>query len=277
MLGRTGLPEGGGIVRFPSPERIVSLSADGTHLQALSSAGVFYRGDDFRNRDLGGFNWTDRWGGFFAGGPGLKEEISAARGWSVMDAHPFQVGEYEDRLGTVHGIGAGTAHLYLLDPDGRRLRFNDWWLPPDWSRQICLPERGTFTAVTMSVSAATLMVLDAGGRVFTRLYDFDTSGEDDLLPYSYLITGSSGFTRALPAEDWRRQPDITGGRITRRIAIFQNGKGNAARVLRVEGEKEGASGFYFKAIFDEAWSFEETGLPLRGEPLGDPAPAGTCW
>jgi hypothetical protein len=164
----------------------------------------------------------------------------------------------------------GVAHLYRIGPTGRTLFFNDWWLPADWSRQICLPDRGTFFAENMSASASTIFVIGTLGEMYTRLYDFDTGGENDTLVYSFLITEASGETRALPAEHWRRQPDITDGLITSRITIFQDGQGNAARMLRVEGVRDGHTGFYFKHIFDDDWSFEETGTRVCGPFLNAP-------
>jgi hypothetical protein len=278
LLG-TGLPAGGGLTRFEPPTEIVELSADGTWLHALSPAGVFYRGTDFQG-DLGpGFSWSDSWGHPAATGPGLTTEFPTTHGWSVSDSQVAGVHHYEDRLGTSHGVGLGVAHLYRLGVDGRSLYMNDWWLPADWSRQICLPERGTFYAENLSASGSTLLLVGALGELYTRLYDFDTSGENDTLVYSFLITAPSGDTRALPAEDWRRQPDVTDGLITRRISIFQNGQGNAARVLRVEGVREGRTGFFHKRIFDAGWAFEETGhrvcgpfLNVPGRPPPEPAP-----
>lgn len=269
LLG-TGLPAGGEVVRFDPPTEIIELSGDGTWLHALSSAGVFYRGTDFTGDVHASFTWSDTWGHPAATGPGLTTELPVARGWSVSDSQGGGVHHYEDRLGTTHGVGLGVAHLYRVGPTGRTLFFNDWWLPADWSRQICLPDRGTFRAESLSVSASTLFVVGPLGELYTRLYDFDTAGENDTLVYSYLIDAAAGDTRALPAEDWRRQPDITDGLITSRITIFQDGQGNAARMLRVEGVRDGRTGFYFKRIFDEGWSFEETGYRVCGPFLNAP-------
>ncbi|HSA24398.1 MAG TPA: hypothetical protein P5076_23255, partial [Myxococcota bacterium] len=265
-----GLPAGGGLTHFEPPTEIVELSGDGTWLHALSSAGVFYRGTDFTQDIQASFTWSDAWGHPGATGPGLTLEFPATHGWSVSDSQVAGVHHYEDRLGTSHGVGMGVAHLYRVGADGRSLHMNDWWLPADWSRQICLPERGTFFGENLSASASTLFIIGALGEMYTRLYDFDTSGENDTLEYSFLITAPSGDTRALPAEDWRRQPDVTDGLITRRITIFQDGQGNAARVLRVEGVREGRTGFYHKRIFDAAWSFEDTGQRVCGPFLNAP-------
>ncbi|MBU1241258.1 hypothetical protein KKF84_21700, partial [Myxococcota bacterium] len=151
------------------------------------------------------------------------------------------------------------------------LFFNDWWLPNDWSRQICTPDRGTFPAVNMSASASTVMLIGPRGNIYTRLYDFDTGGENSLLEYSYIIDGPSGTTRKLPSEDWRLQPPITEGFITKRITVFQTGKGNAARTLRVEGVLGGERGYFEKGIYDPAWTFVYTGEPRSNPIINDPA------
>lgn len=41
-------------------------------------------------------------------------------------------------------------------------------------------------------------------------------------------------------------------------------------MLRVEGVRDGRTGFYFKRIFDDAWSFEETGYRVCGPFLNAP-------
>lgn len=269
LLG-TGLPAGADITRFDPPAGIVEISADGTWLHALSPAGVLYRGTDLTGDAHSSFSWSDSWGHPAATGPGLTIEFPTTYGWSVSDSQVAGVHHYEDRLGTVHGVGLGVAHVYRIEENGRELFFNDWWLPADWSRQICLPERGTFFAENLSVSASTIFVVGTLGELYTRLYDLDTGGENDTLVYSYLITAAAGDTRALPAEDWRRQPDIADGLITGRITIFQDGEGNAARTLRVEGVRDGRGGFFHKRIFDEHWEFEETGYRVCGPFLNAP-------
>ncbi len=264
LLGRTGLPEGPHLDRFEPPSRVEEISADGCHLHAVSSDGIFYRGTDLRRQGLSSFSWTDRWGWPAANGKGLKIEFPTIRGWAVSDSHPFDVDHYEDILGIEHPVGLGVAHVYRLSPDGRQIHFNDWWLPADWSRRVCGPQRGSFQARSIAASASTLFLLGVDGAMYTRLYDFDTAGENDLLTYSYVLDGPSGSTRALPAEPWQRQPDIPRGRLTDRIAIFQDGEGNRARVLRVEAELDGAAGYFEKRLDEERWSFHETGSPLVG-------------
>ena len=246
------------------------------HLQAISSDGVLYRGSNMQTDVRGWLTWTDRWGWPAGRGDGLTTEFSTERGWAGSDSHPSNIKNYTDGNGQQHSVGLGVAHLYRLGPAGQQIYFNDWWLPNDWSRQICGPDRGRFRALNLSASGSTLFVIGGGGELYTRLYDFDTAGENPLYTYSFIVQGPAGTTRALPAEPWRRQPDID-GEITRRITIFQTGAGNAARTLRVEGRRDGETGVFFKGIDEATWSFEATGAELA-EPLvqplaGSPSPA----
>jgi hypothetical protein len=269
LLGDSGVPEGSGLVRSDPPTELVAISVDGTWIHGISPEGVIYRGSDMRRGLGGGFSWTDRWGWPAARGPGLALEEDAGRGWSVSDSHPFDVDHYEDIFGQEHSVGLGVGHVYRVSPDGTRVHWNDWWLPADWSRQLCTPERGGLRVLALSASASTLFALTEDGSLWTRLWDFDTSGENDLLTYSYLEESVSSSVRGLPAEPWRRQPVIPEGRATDRITIFQDGEGNGARVLRVEGSLDGALGLFEKRIDEEAWRFVETGQPLRGRSLDE--------
>ncbi|MBN2359393.1 MAG: hypothetical protein JXR83_08055 [Deltaproteobacteria bacterium] len=274
LLGENGLPSGCGLVNFGPPERIAEISVDGIHLMALSDAGVFYRAENSTQDIRSWIQWEDRWGWPAGIGDGLTAEFSTERGWSVGDSNQLGVQYYTDVKGTRHDVRLGVAHIYRLDPAGRRIHYNDWWLPDDWSREICGPERGTFVAANISVSASTLFLIGTGGAMYTRLWDFDISGESDLLTYSYIHPGGDDNVRALPAEGWRRQPDVD-GLVTRTIAIYQTGQGNAARGLRVEGERDGRSGFFFKNLEDPSWQFEETGAPLRAPFINDAAALAT--
>jgi len=278
LLGRTGRPEGCGLEHTEPPERIVAISADGAHLTALSADGVFYRATDLRNDADDGFGWTDAWGWLAATGPGLRWELgdidAGPPRFDVADSHPFDVATYQDGGGATHSVGLGVAHVYALGPRGRRIYYNDWWLPADWSRQICGPERGAFEAVALSASASTLFVVDAAGRMYTTLQDFDASGENPLYTYSFVAPGVPGAVRRLPMPGWRRQPAVPdGGEITARITVFQDGEGNAARVLRVEGRRGEVTGYFDKRIDDDAWTFHRSDAPLSGPTLTRPPPA----
>lgn len=263
LLGPTGLPE-----TPEPPAAITEVSADGCHLQAISDAGVFYRATDLRN-DAQSLSWTDDWGGAMGWGPGLRTQFGTERGWSVSDSHPWDVATYTDIGQVDHSVGLGVAHVYRLGDEGRSVHFNDWWLPADWSRQICGPERGTVSAATISASASTLMLLGQDGTVYTRLYDLDTAGENDWLTYSYVAPDETA--RALPAQGWAVQPEVPGGRLSGRVAIAQDGQGNSARLLRVEAELDGVMGLWEKHLEDPDWVWVETGVEPPAEFLDDTA------
>lgn len=262
LLSRTGQPEGCDVVQFPPPQKLVSISADGIHLQALSKQGVLYRSTNVMGDLKSGFSWTDKWGWPAAGGPGLQSPFGATLKWDVSDSFPFHLKTYQDGNGTTHDIGLGVAHIYALGPQGKKIYFNDWWLPADWSRQACGPRRGTFKAITMSTSASTLFLINAYGEMYTRMHDFDISGENPLLTYTFYSRTPPKHVRKLPMPDWRKQPVLPPTQITSTITILQNGEGNSARELRVEGVKNGKTGYYTKAIFAKTWSFKETGHTL---------------
>lgn len=278
LLGATGKPDGLNLPRAGVPEEVVAVSADDTQLVVISSAGVFYRAQDFTNAQQvegGGLAWTDKWGWLFGEGPALHVEWPTGGNWAMSDSNPGGVGYYTDPNGFDHSVGNGVGTIYRLGPDGWRIHFNELWMPSDWSRQLCGPARGTLRWVGISGSGSTAFVIGEDGAMYTRLYDFDTGGENDLLTYSFVVSGPAGTTRKLPAEPWRAQP-APDGLVTKKITIFQTGQGNAARTLRVEGRHGEQTGFFFKGIYDAAWSFEATGAPPSGpylNPPGAPAPA----
>ena len=233
--------------------RIAELSADGDNLMAVSEAGrVFYM--KFSTR-----KWREKIGKPFGSALYLPEN----RGWAVSHLGPETGNYYEDPDGRQIRNKEGVSTLYVLSKDGLRLSYTDPWLRPGFDYHIDMPLRGRFAAENVSASASTIFLIGRGGRMFTRLADFDTMGCDPLFSYSFTPAAKPGVIR-LPGEDWREQPRIN-GRVTRNIAIIQNGRGNAARELRVEGlDAEDNAGYYTKAIYADAWSFVRTGRAAAG-------------
>lgn len=120
---------------------------------------------------------------------------------------------------------------------------------------------------------------------YTRLADYDTLGNNPALRYTYQIKSNepcknvSGLVPlfsalrigvakiitvkemetviTLPPEDWLKQPMITKGTINvKSITIEQNGIGNNARELRVEGvHMDGTTGYFKKQLLDQDWTF----------------------
>ena len=134
---------------------------------------------------------------------------------------------YNDIHGNPHPIFAGVTTLYLLRKNGHEIVYVDPWIPADWWHQVDLPFRGRMKARNMSVSASTLFIINNVGEMYTRLYDYDTSGQNPILPYSYkndVREGTRKIIRSLPAPDWKLQPAIKGGMITEKITIFRRVK-----------------------------------------------------
>lgn len=151
------------------------------------------------------------------------------------------------------------------------IQFADPWLPRGFDWFIDVPDR--FVAENMSASASTVFIIDKTGRMFTRLIDWDTRGDNPFLPYSYVANDVVFWfyqflvARGLPGHSWQEQPRISGS-ITQNITILQTGVGNAERELRVEGvDAQGSAGYFHKKIFDPEWSFRVTGQPLQAHLL----------
>ncbi len=270
LLNGTGLPSSSpGKPPFSDISSIREISADGDNLVAVSDKYIVYYTKTY--------NW--KWKDHFSALPFTKQLImpSARRAWGISHRGNFMK-YYRDIDGNPHSVSAGVTTLYLLAGDGHTITYADPWLPPAFTHTIDTPEKGTFIAANMSVSGSTLFLISEAGEMYTRLYDFDTSGQNPALPYSYKREQRAetrrNRTRSLPPEDWRRQPGIF-GTITDLITIFQTGEGNESFELRVEGrDAEGRTGYFTKTICGDAWSFVETGLPLKGRPVSpDVAPS----
>jgi len=243
---------------FARPARIVRLAADGDNLLAVDDNGIGYY------TKLSTLEWVDVWGPV-----GLKAPLRIDEGVLAFAMSHRKI-PYEDLDGNPHPVTAGVTTVYALLEQGRRLSYADPWLPAGWTRTLCLPERNTFVAASLSASASTVFVMDTSGRAFTRLADFDTVGDDPALPYSWSRArrrGASSVIRTLPGEDWKAQPRIPGPHSTR-ITITQTGARNVDRELRVEGTE----GVWKKQLTDATWRFERTGAPMQGTLVKGAAP-----
>ena len=279
LYAQTGLPEGA--------DSITEISGDSNCVFAFDNLGRLYRTyteKEVRNSAASPFyvkpfTWIYLYGWpesvVFKQGVTVKNK----RAWS-MGARRKDMLWYEDIFGNEHHYGTmGLETIYFLTESGQEIRFTDSGLPADLSKSFLTPENGRFIAVNLSNSASTNFIIGDRGSMYTRLIDFDTMGCDPMFfkytyePYVSKYKGSeyrSNFESwGLPAEGWRKQPDIKlegRARLTKHISIHQTGQGNAARELRVAGlDKEGNRGFYYKQIFDEEWSFKKCVLALKEE------------
>ncbi|MBI2519652.1 MAG: hypothetical protein HYV97_04520 [Bdellovibrio sp.] len=238
---------------------IVEISADGENLIAIDSSGqVFYT-------KVAKVKWHKKWGKPLPKVLHLEDNLA----WGISHRGPYME-YYNDIHGNPHPIFAGVTTLYLLRKNGHEIVYVDPWIPADWWHQVDLPFRGRMMARNMSVSASTLFIINNVGEMYTRLYDYDTSGQNPILPYSYkndVREGTRKIIRSLPAPDWQLQPAVKGGMITEKITILQTGeKGNGAFELRVEGiNGQGMTGYFRKKIYDSDWEFVATGQQIIGK------------
>jgi len=273
LLGKGGVPFRPEGPSKDDPAQVVELSADATGLVAIAPDGRIFDGE---LDGQGEVRWQYLWGFPYRmlPQPVYLPPSSERSAWAYSLLN--QEGSYsEDIDGNPHTIKRIDT-VYVLSRDGRSIRFNDPWLPPNrFEFQIAGPLGGGFSAVALAASGSTLLVMNRSGEMYTRMVDFDTLGGNPGITYSYqrrrlpseaedqgaTLRGEYPFlfdVRSLPSEAWRAQPPIP-GRFTRRLTVFQNGKGNAARELRVEGEDaEGHPGYWFKPIFGKTWSFVVT-------------------
>ena len=267
LLGSTGLPVQDG---KPMVEAVTEVSIDDARLVAKGSDGFLYRLEDGA--------WAKDWG-LPLPLPGFLKPLALPADttqWTLSMRHA-QVVYYEDLHGNQFNYGAaGCTTVFALRGDGSRIAMADPWFPPDVSREMCGPDRGTFRAVGLASSASVTMVINAEGELFTRFYDYDANGGTPFFHYRYedfpkqVIPGtdprSEPQIRGLPEMPWVEQPRIPGEgqtRLTRRVAVLQNGVGNSARELRVLALGPGGeSGYFSKPLVGGQWTFVQTGEAL---------------
>ncbi len=132
-----------------------------------------------------------RWGPPLWEGPGRKLPGRViAWAWSVLS--PAEDKTWTDVGGTRHPVGERkVSHIWALRDGGRRMTFMDPWLPDDDSYEMCGPYRSRFRAVNLSASGSQIFVIGAHGDLFTRLYDFDLAGHDEVfMSYAYARSAS---------------------------------------------------------------------------------------
>jgi hypothetical protein len=178
---------------------------------------------------------------------------------------------YEDTAGNRIEFGF-TATIYVLDPDGQRIRYWDTGLPPAFYKAFATPERGRLVAERLSTSGSTIFVIDKSGKMYTRMFDYEMNGACPGLRYTFENKKTSKgdeilplfeAERVLPLVGWREQEPIPlqgQAEQTTNISIHLTGQGNAARELRVQGRNaQGEYGYWWRPIFEKEWRFQFTG------------------
>jgi hypothetical protein len=261
---------------FLPPESVREIAADDDTLIAFDNFGRMYVCPLVKNHLDKKFAWSCTFGWPDKEQLVQNKLVENKLGWAT-GTRRGNIKWYTDRFGNEHHWGTmGVTTVYFLTKNGQEIRFTDSGLPADFSKTILGPERGSFIAENISASGSTIFLIDRTGAMYTRLIDYDTMGCDPMF-FKYTYTAEkqpykgsdyrSNFTPwGLPNEDWRRQPPVPlrgMARLTKYICIFQNGRGNDARVLRIAGmSPDGTTGYYWKNLTDNSWQFEKAKLLL---------------
>lgn len=271
---------------LPKDIQITEISTDGVAFVLKDDQDILWRSGEFF-KALSHWTWHKNMG--WLGLPLLSAnhmKSTDALMWDVTDGS-LRVNLYEqDLLGNKHpflpgpdGEPGGIAQIYALSKDRRTLYSNDYWVSTDWRRVSCGPYRSQLKIQSLSSSGSTMFVITEKGDMFTRFWNYNTSGASAptnryTLDPLKAKAGSFYTTRFIPAEPWFPQPPIDGV-ITDRITIFSTGHaGNHARMLRVEGRQEEHIGYFEKLIFAKEWTFVPHGNSLKGMVLDNRAQAG---
>ena len=263
---------------------IVSISVDSNMAVALDSDGWIYSLDNLLSGPLL-WNWTRSYGAPIWLWPGMRVPAEARTPGRWAISHRMSA-SFVDAKGYKHPTEAGLVQLVSLTGGGSRIVFQDPWLPPDYSYEIGGPLGGRFISESISGSGSVTFVTNRYGDMFTRKYDLDLAGANHI-PGRYTWQEQGDLPSApnqweertnpayaaisLPAEDWRHQPKIP-GEVTARISISQTGPTMENRELRVEGRRDGQTGYWHKDLVAEQWDFTPTGLPLAMPVLRDADP-----
>ncbi len=258
--------------------RPYEISSDDRNLIALDPDRKVYTMFGALAESTSKFWWRDTWGlPFWLGGTWRIPQW--VKSWDISFFSPAYDKYHADTEGNLHDVGVGVTHIWMLNESGQRVVFNDPWLPHDTSYETCSPLRGKFKSHVISTNGSKIFVMNEYGDMFTKSYDFDMAGYNGVaFDYTYRTVGPimtdpekvskdnrKWLPRKLPVEDWVKQPKINGV-ITNKISVHKLGPGGEHRVLRVEGMKNGITGYFEKeSQKDEPWTFVPTGEPLKGK------------
>ncbi|GAA4477690.1 hypothetical protein GCM10023094_20380 [Rhodococcus olei] len=264
---------------------LAGISVDDDELIAIDRSGWIYTMDQASQTPIT-WNWTSAFGAPFWFGGGRRVPNGSPGTWSLSVSSPFDNHTYTDIAGRIHYVGwAKMTMVPALTGDGSRITFADPWLPNDDSSEIGGPLGSRFRSAYLSAAGSTMFVMNRYGDMYTRTFDYDSSGSDSVFfryswdsqahkptaPNAGVETLDRGFAAIqLPAPDWIHQPKIP-GEITSAISVHSTGIGPGRRELRVEGRRDGETGFWHKDPDGPGWEFTATSAPLLGTAVENPA------
>ncbi len=272
---------------LPGPRgsnKLMQIGVDSEQMVAIDKTRRVFLNRNAFAKSFSSSKWTSEWGSPLGQGPGIRLPRDTTA-WDFSYLSPNEDVYYTDETGNRHFIGVGVTTIYALRNKGQRITYLDPWLPADYSYEVCGPVRGRFQALSISSSGSVIFLMNKFGDMYTRTYDFDIAGGDNLFFwYTYdkeeaRRTGThrdeglppfyeSLFNRRLiSVTGWKLQPKVN-GHITDRISIIKVRDGGQNRLLRVEGiDKNGKSGFFQKSVFGGNWKFIATGQAVKGNKL----------
>lgn len=277
---------------FLKDKIITEISVDDHNLMALDSEGYIYTASNLLNSKPKKFRWTQKWGAPLWKGPPMKVPPDKIA-WAASFYSPKEDLYYEGVDGQHHCVGEGVTNLYFVDKTGRSIVYLDPWLPNDTSYKVPPPINDQTISrigniIAMSASGSTIFIMDNLGKMFTRIYDFDISGGDEVffrytsegedkeyfdsaiskVTWPIRCAGCRSNKRMLPPPDWKECLPIQDGKITGLITIIKYGVGGKNRLLRVEGiDSKNQVGFFEKDINAVEWHFVKTNRSLEGKIL----------
>ncbi len=245
--------------------RVTQISADLRLLIVLGADRQIYA-HAMPDGDLSPERWTWRWGPYFWLGMGMRMPGDLPS-WEASEFTSDET--FTDTSGR-RQTPIGVATVYLLRRGGHKITYIDPWLPADESREVCGPRRGTVRLARLSASGSTVLAVSRRAEIFTRFYDFDTSGANTVFGrYSWQVERQDSNWQ-LPPAGWVTHADPPGN-VTDAVSISRTGPDASNRLLRIAGwSRKGRPGYWEKPIAATgraAWRFVAVPGRLPGRKL----------
>lgn len=256
----------------------IEIRADGANLMVRDSAGLVHykkvlkesRKPEKEMDTSTTSSWSPRWFDFplarrFSN-PCSEHRLQLPGNtllWSISHRGKFS-GYFNDRKNRKHPEFAMVTTAYaVLRGEENLIHYADPYLIGGFSRKAWGPF-GNFKIETLASSASTVFIT---GRLFhkhgpagktrgyTRLIDWDVLGNNPFLPGFFFRSNAAN-----PIWEEVILPDELNPncRLGTQTTIYQDGQGNNARVLMVDGwNPEGVYGVFSKHIDELVWKFEK--------------------
>lgn len=264
--------------------QISAISVNDAMLVAVDSNGWVYTLNNLLSspKDWG---WFRAWGSPFWFGRGLKLDNHDQGRWALSLIDNQTDRTYRGVDGHDHPISlAMCTEIMMVSKDGAHIYQHDPWLQNDYSFEASTPYNSRFRVHSMSASGSVALITNDHGDMFTRLWDYDIAGTDpaqfrytwqdqsNLPSPSTWLQGKINPRYAaikLPPAGWKHQPKVP-GEITDRLTVVSTAPGSQNRELRVEGRRDGHTGYWSKMIDAKTWTFVPTDQSLKGKSLDNP-------